>query len=54
MRELAADVIALQEVVSIDGQNEQDQARFIAAELGFHYWLGETAAFMVELTVTSC
>ena len=41
LREIAADVIALQEVVSIPGQNEQDQARFIAAELGYHYWLGE-------------
>lgn len=41
LRELAADVIALQEVVSIHGQDEQDQARFIAAELGYHYRLGE-------------
>lgn len=41
LREIAADVIALQEVVNIHGQNEQDQARFIAAELGYHYWLGE-------------
>ncbi len=41
LRELGADIVALQEVVSIHGQDEQDQARFIAAELGLHFWLGE-------------
>jgi endonuclease/exonuclease/phosphatase family metal-dependent hydrolase len=41
LRELDADVIALQEVVSLHGHPKYDQARFIAAELGFHSFLGE-------------
>lgn len=41
LSELDADIVALQEVVSSRGQHEQDQARFIAEELGYHYWLGE-------------
>lgn len=41
LREIDADVIALQEVVSAEGRAEQDQARFIAAELGFNFCLGE-------------
>jgi endonuclease/exonuclease/phosphatase family metal-dependent hydrolase len=43
LRELDADIIALQEVVSVSGnvQRERDQARFIAEELGLHYCLGE-------------
>lgn len=43
LRELDADVIALQEVVCHAGgsQPEMDQARFIAAELGYEYCLGE-------------
>ncbi len=41
LRELDADIVALQEVVSIHGQHERDQARYIAAELGLHFWLGE-------------
>lgn len=40
LRELDADIVALQEVVSSRRQHEQDQARFIAEELGYHYWLG--------------
>jgi endonuclease/exonuclease/phosphatase family metal-dependent hydrolase len=40
--ELDADVIALQEVVCLDGrEREMDQARFIAEELGYEYCLGE-------------
>lgn len=43
LREVEADIIALQEVLSIDGgRSEQDQARFLADELGFEYRLGET------------
>jgi len=36
LREIDADVIALQEVLSTPGRAEDDQARFIATELGFH------------------
>lgn len=40
--EIDADVIALQEVLSIDGARaEQHQAKFIAAELGMEFCLGE-------------
>jgi endonuclease/exonuclease/phosphatase family metal-dependent hydrolase len=42
LRETAADIIALQEVLSIeDSRRERDQARFLAEELGMHYHLGE-------------
>ena len=42
LRELDADVIALQEVVCLDGgEREMNQARFIADELGYEYCLGE-------------
>jgi endonuclease/exonuclease/phosphatase family metal-dependent hydrolase len=43
LRELDADVIALQEVVSHAGADraEMDQAKFIAGELGYEYCLGE-------------
>jgi endonuclease/exonuclease/phosphatase family metal-dependent hydrolase len=42
LRELRADIIALQEVVSLEGAApEQDQARFVAEELGFHFAFGE-------------
>ncbi len=42
LREVDADIIALQEVVSVeDGAHEQHQARFLAGELGFNYHLGE-------------
>ncbi|MGH9941279.1 MAG: endonuclease/exonuclease/phosphatase family protein [Pyrinomonadaceae bacterium] len=41
LRELDADVIALQEVLSVAGGGESDQARFIAAELGYECHLGE-------------
>ena len=42
LRETDADVIALQEVLSIGGAaRERDQARFLAEELGMHYHVGE-------------
>jgi endonuclease/exonuclease/phosphatase family metal-dependent hydrolase len=42
LRELDADVIALQEVVRIDSDEpEKDQANFIAAELGMNFHFGE-------------
>jgi endonuclease/exonuclease/phosphatase family metal-dependent hydrolase len=41
LRALDADVIALQEVLSVGGATrEADQARFIAEELGYHYTVG--------------
>jgi endonuclease/exonuclease/phosphatase family metal-dependent hydrolase len=40
--EVDADIVALQEVISReDTKREEDQARFIAAELGLHFSLGE-------------
>lgn len=43
LRQTSADIIALQEVVSVEDsqQRERDQARFIAEELGMHYSVGE-------------
>ncbi len=42
LRELNADVIALQEVLSLPGNPYgDDHVRFIAEELGFHYCFGE-------------
>jgi endonuclease/exonuclease/phosphatase family metal-dependent hydrolase len=42
LRETEADVIALQEVLSIEGSvRERDQARFLAEELAMHYHIGE-------------
>lgn len=41
LRETGADIIGLQEVLSVEGMaREQDQARFIAEELGMEYGLG--------------
>jgi len=43
LREIGADIIALQEVLSVEGRMPEDhQARFIAHELGLHYRMGET------------
>jgi endonuclease/exonuclease/phosphatase family metal-dependent hydrolase len=40
--EVGADVIALQEVLSMEGGTpEEDQARYIADQLGFHFAMGE-------------
>jgi endonuclease/exonuclease/phosphatase family metal-dependent hydrolase len=42
LRETEADIIALQEVLSIEGSaRERDQARYLAEELGMNYHLGE-------------
>jgi endonuclease/exonuclease/phosphatase family metal-dependent hydrolase len=42
LREINADIIALQEVLSLgDRKCEDDQARFLAEELGFQYQIGE-------------
>ncbi|HYP00571.1 MAG TPA: endonuclease/exonuclease/phosphatase family protein [Pyrinomonadaceae bacterium] len=42
LREVDADIIALQEVLSVGGAaREMDQARFIAEELGYEYCIGE-------------
>ena len=42
LREVDADVVALQEVLSISGANrEKDQAQFIAEELGLNHVAGE-------------
>jgi endonuclease/exonuclease/phosphatase family metal-dependent hydrolase len=43
LREIGADIIALQEVVwPAEAVREQHQARFLAENLGFHYRVGET------------
>ncbi len=43
LRELDADVIALQEVASLSGgRREQDQARYLADAVGYEYHIGET------------
>jgi endonuclease/exonuclease/phosphatase family metal-dependent hydrolase len=43
LQEVDADIIALQEVLSIEGREREDnQARFFAEELGFDYRIGET------------
>ncbi len=43
LRAIDADIIALQEVLSIEGSHrEKDQLRFIVEELGFHFAFGET------------
>ncbi len=42
LRETKADIIALQEVLSVEGRDRQrHQARFIAEELGMNYRIGE-------------
>jgi endonuclease/exonuclease/phosphatase family metal-dependent hydrolase len=42
LREIDADVVALQEVIAVEGKTrEHDQARFIAGELGFSHVMGE-------------
>lgn len=42
LSEVEADIIALQEVLSVGGAaREMDQARFIAEELGYDYCIGE-------------
>ena len=41
LREINADIVALQEVVNASGVNEEVQAQFIGAELGYHWCFGE-------------
>jgi len=41
LREVGADVAALQEVVSDDGDGQENQARYIGETLGLHWALGE-------------
>ncbi len=42
LREIDADIVALQEVLCIQGRDgESDQAHFIARELGFNFRMGE-------------
>ena len=42
LAEVKADVVALQEVLSVEGRaRERDQARFLASELGMDYHIGE-------------
>jgi len=43
LQEIDGDIIALQEVLSLEGKKlEEHQARFIAHQLDFHYRIGET------------
>lgn len=43
LEELDADVIALQEIVSLrGGRKEQNQAQYLADTVGFDYYIGET------------
>ncbi|MGE0126593.1 MAG: endonuclease/exonuclease/phosphatase family protein [Blastocatellales bacterium] len=45
LKEIDADVVALQEVLCVQGRDsEDDQAHFIARELGFHYCMGHNRA----------
>ncbi|HEV8253760.1 MAG TPA: endonuclease/exonuclease/phosphatase family protein [Vicinamibacteria bacterium] len=42
LREIDPDVVALQEVVSVeDGRPDEHQASYIATQLGYHYTIGE-------------
>jgi endonuclease/exonuclease/phosphatase family metal-dependent hydrolase len=44
--EIKADIIALQEVLSVEGKRREDhQAQFIAEELGYHFQIGENRKF---------
>ena len=53
LREVGADIIALQEVLHADtGRRQESHARYIAEELGLHYSFGETGASTMEDTET--
>lgn len=41
LREIDADIIALQEVLGVSDRHEKDHAQFVATELGYHSCLGE-------------
>lgn len=46
LREINADIVALQEVVSLDGgTRDEDQARFLAEELGYSFAFGENRLY---------
>jgi endonuclease/exonuclease/phosphatase family metal-dependent hydrolase len=46
LRAIEADVIALQEVLSVEGKRREDhQAQFLAEELEYHYQIGENRKF---------
>lgn len=46
LREIDADIVALQEVVSLEGKTrEHNQARYIVEELGYHAELGENRRY---------
>lgn len=45
LREIDADIIALQEVCCWDGRRRMNQARYIAGELGLHAQLGENRRY---------
>ena len=46
LSEIKADIIALQEVLSVEGKRPEDhQAQFLAEELGYHYQIGENRKF---------
>jgi len=48
LKEINACIIALQEVLCIQGRNsEDDQAHFIARELGFNYCMGHNRAALL-------
>ena len=55
LKEINADIIALQEVHCVQGRDSQsDQAHFIARELGFNYCMGHNRKLKEEFTATSC
>lgn len=41
LREVDADIVALQEVLSVEQDPQHDHVRFLAAELGVHFCFGE-------------
>src|SRR5262249_2993435 len=52
LKEINADIVALQEVLCVQGRNsEDDQAHFIARELGFHYRMGHNRELRGRLYV---
>ena len=55
LAELDADVIALQEVVSLSGgRKEQNQAQYLADAIGYHFRIGETRKLRGASTATLC
>ena len=55
LNELEADMIALQEVVSLKGgRKEQNQAQYLADAAGYDYRIGETRKLRGACTATWC